>query len=662
MRRHLIESWDDSLIEVGSDWRAAIEKALDTCNLALLLVSPDFLASEFIHSVELKRVLDRREREGIRVVPIILRPCLWTSEPIGTLQALPEDGTPIITFPPETGARDQAWTDIVRKLAQWAEEDRKRCWGGDQRPWPYDDETVIKMAKSSDPLIRDFIAKELVKFYDHESDKAKDLLKKLLEADSEEVPRTALKAFYYIGSGAQDILLWIAERTSPQLRQAAKDTLYLIWRRDPDFIYVLLHNLLGLIRINPMDLVIANKRNSVLKTIEFFIDLTITIYINHCDQEDVKKQTADLYYKLATEKLHLPRLKTLLETKIVGPGLERLVLLPVILAFSKPILKILLYTELQPPERFFSLPTEERACLKRIAPALDPDTDLKPLRNDLSAMLQSDILFLNRSAALALAIHAYHDFPKTEALLRQLFDKLNARGRLWELFSFSVLLRQTPPQWVELLEGFTQRLIQEHPETFYNVSGILGRFDFIFIPLGLAYGKLGPTLPLFEDLIRKGLKQADWHFVTRCIRALGPLGFYYPKAVFSTLRESIPNWQDKNVQGALVEALATIRTLHFDAVDKFVLEMGMDETFQDRISAAADVALVHRYISWLGHYNNAVHQSLFYPKMRRAFTMGELVSLADARMSRDFILYYTTVAFRMAQEADFRLIEWTRPE
>jgi hypothetical protein len=129
MRRHLIESWDDSLIEVGSDWRAAIEKALDTCNLALLLVSPDFLASEFIHSVELKRVLDRREREGIRVVPIILRPCLWTSEPIGTLQALPEDGTPIITFPPETGARDQAWTDIVRKLAQWAEEDRKRYWG-----------------------------------------------------------------------------------------------------------------------------------------------------------------------------------------------------------------------------------------------------------------------------------------------------------------------------------------------------------------------------------------------------------------------------------------------------------------------------------------------------------------------------------------------------
>lgn len=62
-------------------------------------------------------MLQRRLKEGMRVIPIIIRPCMWSSEPVlKDLQALPKDGKAVITFPEETGERDQVWTDIAKAL------------------------------------------------------------------------------------------------------------------------------------------------------------------------------------------------------------------------------------------------------------------------------------------------------------------------------------------------------------------------------------------------------------------------------------------------------------------------------------------------------------------------------------------------------------------
>ncbi|MBL8527944.1 MAG: SUMF1/EgtB/PvdO family nonheme iron enzyme, partial [Burkholderiales bacterium] len=122
-RQGLISPWDDRCIDGGEEWRADIRAALDGCHLALLLVSPAFIASDFIYTEELARLLERREREGIRVVPIILRPCAWKHEkPIESLQARPKDGKSIITFAPDDGSRDQAWSDIVDDIARWAKQ------------------------------------------------------------------------------------------------------------------------------------------------------------------------------------------------------------------------------------------------------------------------------------------------------------------------------------------------------------------------------------------------------------------------------------------------------------------------------------------------------------------------------------------------------------
>ncbi len=111
--RGVIDAWEDQRIEEGDEWRASIETAMNECELALVLVSSDFLASRFIRDNELPRLLQRRKEQGLRIVPIIVRPCLWQSEPVlSDLQALPQNARPVITFAKETGERDQVWTDI----------------------------------------------------------------------------------------------------------------------------------------------------------------------------------------------------------------------------------------------------------------------------------------------------------------------------------------------------------------------------------------------------------------------------------------------------------------------------------------------------------------------------------------------------------------------
>lgn len=111
----LISEWHDRLIDAGSDWSQEIDTHLNSAHIILLLVSPDFLFSDYCYGIEMKRALERHNGREARVIPIILRPCDWQRSPIGKLQALPKLGKPIImwTF------RDEAFLDVstgIRKV------------------------------------------------------------------------------------------------------------------------------------------------------------------------------------------------------------------------------------------------------------------------------------------------------------------------------------------------------------------------------------------------------------------------------------------------------------------------------------------------------------------------------------------------------------------
>jgi small GTP-binding protein len=113
-RRGIVDAWHDRRIDAGDEWHTSIQDAMHECDLALLLVSADYLASRFIQEEEQPKLLQGRQDMQLRVIPIIVRPCPWQSEPVlKGLQALPRDNKAVITFLKEDGARDQVWTDIA---------------------------------------------------------------------------------------------------------------------------------------------------------------------------------------------------------------------------------------------------------------------------------------------------------------------------------------------------------------------------------------------------------------------------------------------------------------------------------------------------------------------------------------------------------------------
>ncbi len=107
-----IDSWDDRQILPGTAWNSEIKEQLEAADIILFLVSPDFMASDYIHDVEIKKALERHERGEVRVVPIIIRPCDWGSIGINQLQALPKDAKPISRWEDA----DEAWLDVVKGI------------------------------------------------------------------------------------------------------------------------------------------------------------------------------------------------------------------------------------------------------------------------------------------------------------------------------------------------------------------------------------------------------------------------------------------------------------------------------------------------------------------------------------------------------------------
>jgi hypothetical protein len=94
-RQQLISVWYDRDISPGEEWEKEIHAHLSTAQIVLLLVSPDFMASDFSYGVEMRIALERHTRGESRVIPIIVRPVPWQDGPLGTLLALPKDGKPI---------------------------------------------------------------------------------------------------------------------------------------------------------------------------------------------------------------------------------------------------------------------------------------------------------------------------------------------------------------------------------------------------------------------------------------------------------------------------------------------------------------------------------------------------------------------------------------
>ena len=96
VKQGLVETWDDRRIAVGDDWKPEIEKAMASAKAAVLLISANFLTSNFILRDEVPTLLEKRDKDGVRVIPVIVKPCAWQTVPwLAKLQCRPKDGRPL---------------------------------------------------------------------------------------------------------------------------------------------------------------------------------------------------------------------------------------------------------------------------------------------------------------------------------------------------------------------------------------------------------------------------------------------------------------------------------------------------------------------------------------------------------------------------------------
>jgi hypothetical protein len=116
-RQGVIRDWHDRDINAGDQWQTEGDRELSKARIILLLVSPDFLDSDYSYDIEMKRAMERHEAGEARVIPVILRPCDWRHAPFGKLQSLPRDGKPVTKWE----NRDEAFTDIAREIRKIVE-------------------------------------------------------------------------------------------------------------------------------------------------------------------------------------------------------------------------------------------------------------------------------------------------------------------------------------------------------------------------------------------------------------------------------------------------------------------------------------------------------------------------------------------------------------
>lgn len=119
-RQNKIEEWHDRKIEPGANWDIEISSQLESAHLILLLLSADFLNSEYCFGVEVEKALARLKRGEVKVVPILLRPCLWHESPFGELQIIPRDAKAVKSSHWPSDA--EAFTDVASEIARLVSE------------------------------------------------------------------------------------------------------------------------------------------------------------------------------------------------------------------------------------------------------------------------------------------------------------------------------------------------------------------------------------------------------------------------------------------------------------------------------------------------------------------------------------------------------------
>ncbi len=131
-RQHIITSWYDGNIKPGEEVQPHIIEHLNTAQIILLLVSANFIASDFCYSTEMKQAIARHDANKARVIPILLRPTDWKGAPFAKLKMLPTDAKAITLWP----THDEGFVNVIQGMRdaiddltiKYIPENQERLW------------------------------------------------------------------------------------------------------------------------------------------------------------------------------------------------------------------------------------------------------------------------------------------------------------------------------------------------------------------------------------------------------------------------------------------------------------------------------------------------------------------------------------------------------
>ena len=159
-REGLIRDLCDREIPAGDDIDRMVAEKLNSCDLFLALVSPDYLASDYCYETEMTRALERHDASEAHVVPIIIEPCEgWRESPLGRLKALPEDGKPVSTWKNENEAFLNVAKELRRILTASLEETPPVAVSGPvpEAPAPITDQGDLRARQTSTEQLYDLL-------------------------------------------------------------------------------------------------------------------------------------------------------------------------------------------------------------------------------------------------------------------------------------------------------------------------------------------------------------------------------------------------------------------------------------------------------------------------------------------------------------------------
>ncbi|HLC15012.1 MAG TPA: tetratricopeptide repeat protein [Thermodesulfovibrionia bacterium] len=181
----ILDTWADRRIETGEDWYQEIEQSINRASAVVMLISADFLNSKFIKTEEVPRFLEKRQNEGVKIFPLIVRPCPWQKVKwLAPIQARPKDGKPLSKM--KKADREEALSAFAVEVSDIINVHAK---GGNKEP---DDELQqgFKLADNM-PTVVNWVGR---------ADELRDLKAKIFNPDTRAIEITGTAAFGVIGS------------------------------------------------------------------------------------------------------------------------------------------------------------------------------------------------------------------------------------------------------------------------------------------------------------------------------------------------------------------------------------------------------------------------------------------------------------------------------